>query len=85
MASNPKNTRKCIVCREHADKSELVRVVKSKDGTVFIDKSGKAEGRGAWFHNNPDCIEKLIKRRGLNQAFRCAVKDEIYEELKNGL
>lgn len=79
--SNPKNTRKCIVCREHADKSEMIRFVKGSDGKVFLDISQKADGRGVWVHSHKDCIAALIKRKALNSAFRCNVGDEIYGEL----
>lgn len=61
--SNPKNTRKCIVCREHADKSELMRFVKTRDGKVILDFSQKADGRGVWVHKGEDCVQKLIKKK----------------------
>lgn len=61
--SNPKNTRKCIVCKQHADKSELIRFVKNAEGKVVLDRSQKADGRGVWVHNCEDCIQKLIKRK----------------------
>ncbi len=79
--SNPKNTRKCIVCREHADKSELMRFVKTRDGKVILDFSQKADGRGVWVHEGEDCVQKLIKKKMLNVAFKCNVGDEIYGEI----
>ncbi len=79
--SNPKNTRKCIVCREHADKSEMIRFVKDKDGKVVVDRLKKADGRGVWVHEGKDCIEKLVKKKMLNAAFKCNVGDEIYGEI----
>ncbi|MEG1662947.1 MAG: YlxR family protein [Clostridia bacterium] len=82
MPSNPKNTRKCCVCHQHADKSELIRFVKSTDG-VEIDRNQKAGGRGVWVHNNEECIQKLIKKRLLNAAFKRNVGDNIYLELTN--
>lgn len=81
MASNPKNTRKCAVCRQHADKSQLVRLVKTADGIV-LDLSGKAEGRGVYVHKNAECIALAEKKHSLNAAFKTAVPDEIYSELK---
>lgn len=79
--SNPKNTRKCIACREHADKSELMRFVKTRDGKVILDFSQKADGRGVWVHKGEDCVQKLIKKKMLNAAFKCNVGDEIYGEI----
>lgn len=82
MPSNPKNTRKCCVCREHADKSELIRFVRTADG-VDIDRTQKLDGRGVWVHNNKECIEKLIKKKMLNSAFKANVGESIYAELTN--
>lgn len=79
--SNPKNTRKCIVCKQHADKSELIRFVKNAEGKVALDRSQKADGRGVWVHNCEDCIQKLIKKKTLNAAFKCNVGGEIYGEI----
>ncbi len=81
MPSNKVGTRKCAVCHLHADKSELIRVVKTSEG-FRVDSSGKLEGRGAYVHKNAECIEKAIKKRTLNAAFRTNVPDEVYEELK---
>lgn len=80
MPNNKKNTRKCIVCREHADKSELLRFVK-KDNKVILDATQKEDGRGVWVHNNEDCISKLKKKKMLSSAFKMNVLDDIYEEL----
>lgn len=79
--SNPKNTRRCIVCHEHADKSEMIRFVRDKDGKVCVDRSKKADGRGVWVHANGECKAKLIKKKMLNSAFRQNVGDEIYGEI----
>lgn len=76
--SYPKNTRKCIVCREHADKSELIRFVKDADNNVSIDKSQKAQGRGVWVHSSSECIATLKKKKMLNSAFKCNVGEDIY-------
>ncbi len=79
--SNPKNTRRCIVCREHCDKSQLIRFVKNADGKVCFDRSQKADGRGVWVHSSGECIATLIKKKMLNPAFKCNVGDEIYGEI----
>ncbi len=78
MPTNPKNTRKCIVCREHADKSQLIRFVKI-EGQVVIDHSQKMGGRGVWVHNDEECIQKLKKKRMLSSAFKMQIGDEIYD------
>lgn len=73
--------RMCIVCRERSDKKELVRVVKNKDGEIFLDKTGKANGRGAYVCKSKECFDKLKKSRALNRAFKCEIPLEIYEKL----
>ncbi len=78
MPTNKKNTRKCIVCRQHADKSELVRFVKI-DGKVVLDTTQKLGGRGVWVHNDEQCIKKFKTKRMLSSAFKMQVGDEIYD------
>lgn len=73
--------RMCIVCRDRSDKKELVRVVGNKNGEVFLDKTGKANGRGAYICKSKDCFDKLKKTRALNRAFKCEIPLEIYEKL----
>lgn len=51
------------------------------EGKVVLDRSQKADGRGVWVHNCEDCIQKLIKKKTLNAAFKCNVGDEIYGEI----
>ncbi|MBR4800077.1 MAG: YlxR family protein [Clostridia bacterium] len=81
MPNNAKNLRKCAVCRIHADKSEMIRFVKTKDEKIFLDRSKTADGRGVWVHDSAECIQKLIKKKLLNTAFKCSVSESLYEEL----
>ena len=73
--------RMCIVCREHSDKKELVRIVKNKNGEIFLDLTGKANGRGAYICKSKECFLKLKKARALNRAFKCEIPLEIYDKL----
>ena len=79
MANNEKNLRRCIVCRQHSDKSGMIRIAKIKDGNIFVDTTGKSGGRGVWVHDSAECKKQLIKKRLLNAAFKCAVDDSVYE------
>lgn len=81
--SNPKDTRKCIACREHSDKSEMLRFVKQRDGVVFLDESKKADGRGVWVHDRADCKAKVCKKKMLNSAFKTNVSDDIYDKIND--
>ena len=81
--SHPKNTRKCIVCKEHSDKSEMLRFVKTADGKVALDRTQKADGRGVWVHDRADCKAKVCKKKMLNSAFKTNVSDDIYDKIND--
>lgn len=74
--------RKCIGCNEIKLKKELVRIVKNKEGQIFIDKTGKANGRGAYICENMECLEKAIKGKKLEKNFETEISEKMYEDLK---
>ena len=71
--------RMCIACREMKPKKEMLRIVKPKEGEVFIDYSGKAAGRGAYICDDPACIEKCVRHKLIGRALNAPVSDEVYE------
>ena len=71
--------RKCIVCQDRDSKKELIRIVKNKEGEIFLDPSGRANGRGAYICKDSECLKKAIKTKALNRAFKVEVSDEVYE------
>ena len=73
--------RKCIACQERDSKKGLIRIVKNKDGQIFLDPTGKANGRGAYICKDSECLKKAIKTKALNRAFKVEVSDEVYEKL----
>ena len=75
--------RKCLGCLESKPKAQLIRIVKSQDGEIHVDKTGKKNGRGAYFCNSKECLEKLIKSKRLDKEFEMKISKEIYEELIN--
>ena len=80
MKNLPQRT--CIGCNAQKDKKDLIRIVKSKDGVIGIDKTGKANGRGAYICDNIDCLEKVIKTNRLEKIFETKISKEIYENLR---
>ena len=74
--------RKCTGCGEMKPKRELVRVVRSPEGEINLDTTGKMAGRGAYVCPNAQCLQKARKARRLEKAFECAVPAEIYERLE---
>ena len=63
-------------------KRELIRVLRSPEGDISLDKTGKANGRGAYLCANAECLKTLKKRRGLDRSFKCTVPVEVYEALE---
>ena len=80
MKNIPRRT--CIGCNSQKNKKDLIRVVKNKDGIISIDKTGKANGRGAYICDNVDCLEKAIKTKRLEKIFETKISEEIYENLR---
>ena len=74
--------RMCIACREMKDKRELLRIVKDKEGNIFVDESRKQNGRGAYVCKSKDCIDKLQKQKLLNKTFKTNIDDAVYEKIK---
>lgn len=74
--------RKCIVTKEMQPKEALIRVVRNKEGLIFVDPSGKMNGRGAYLTKNINIIEKAEKNHILNEQFKTKIEPTLYEELK---
>ncbi len=85
MSIKKQPQRTCIVCRSESAKRELVRIVKSKDGIIEIDLTGKKSGRGAYVCRGGDCYKKLRAEKGLNRAFKLAVQEEVYDTIEKEL
>ena len=73
--------RQCTGCREQKPKPDLIRVVRSPSGEVFIDLRGKASGRGAYLCRDTACLKKAVKSRALERALSVAIPEEVYERL----
>lgn len=73
--------RTCVVSGEKLPKKELVRVVKNKEGEVFVDITGKQNGRGVYLKKDKSVIEKAKKTKILDKKLEIQIDDKIYEEL----
>lgn len=74
--------RKCIVTNEMKPKQELIRVVHNKEGAVFVDPTGKKNGRGAYLSKDLDVIENAKETGILNQQFQTDIDPSIFEEME---
>lgn len=73
--------RKCIITNELKPKDEMIRVVRNKEGEVFIDKTGKQNGRGAYLTVDAAIFEQARKTNKLNQVLKTSVDQSIYDKL----
>ncbi len=77
--------RRCIGCGESKEKKMLIRVIRSPEGRIMTDPTGRAAGRGAYLCRDPECLRKAVRRKSLNKALRDNVPAEIYAELEKEL
>ncbi|MBQ3571639.1 MAG: YlxR family protein [Clostridia bacterium] len=80
-----KPIRTCIACRQEFEKNQLLRIVRTPEGNYIVDKTGKANGRGAYICNSVECAKKLKKNRLLNRAFGTAISEETYQAVEEAL
>ncbi len=73
--------RTCVVTKEKCEKKDLVRIVKNKDGEVFVDLTGKKNGRGAYLKKDIDVINKAKNNKILDKILEIEIEDKIYDEL----
>ena len=73
--------RMCVACRILFDKKDLIRVVRTPEGEIVLDRTGKRAGRGAYLCTDPACMKKCVKGKILNKVFKMPVSDEAYESL----
>ena len=74
--------RMCVSCREMRPKKELTRVVRTPEGNVVVDPSGRANGRGAYLCLKTACLDKAIKSRALDRALETKVETDVYDVLR---
>ena len=74
--------RQCMGCRERREKRQLIRVVRSPEGEVSLDFSGKKNGRGAYLCPDPQCLKKAIKSKALDRSLEVTIPQEIYDRLE---
>ena len=77
--------RMCLGCGEMKPKKELIRVVKSPEGDVFLDATGKKSGRGAYICPNSECLNLARKARRFEKSFSCRISDEVFDSMEREL
>ena len=77
--------RMCLGCGEMKPKRERIRVVKSKEGDISLDLTGKKSGRGAYICKSVECFEKARKARKFERSFSCMISEDIYNSMEGEL
>lgn len=75
--------RTCIVTKENLPKSELLRIVRTPEGDIEVDLTGKLNGRGAYIKKDIGVLESLQRSKLLEKKLECKVEDSVYEKIKN--
>ncbi|MBE6658562.1 MAG: YlxR family protein [Ruminococcaceae bacterium] len=77
--------RKCVGCNERKPKNELVRVLRTPEGEIQIDRTGKKSGRGAYLCRSTACFAKAVKARRLQTALECEIPDNVIGAIEKEL
>jgi predicted RNA-binding protein YlxR (DUF448 family) len=77
--------RQCLGCNEHKPKIELIRVVRSPEGEISLDLTGKKSGRGAYICRSRKCLMKARKSKRIDKALDVSVPDEVYDRMETEL
>lgn len=82
MKSKKIPMRQCVGCKEMKNKREMMRVLKTAEGPIVIDTTGRKNGRGAYLCMTKDCLAKARKNKGLERSFKMSIPDEVYDKLE---
>ncbi len=74
--------RQCVGCGEMKDKKEMMRILKTAEGPIVLDMTGKKNGRGAYLCKSAKCLQKARRNKGLERSFKMSIPEEVYETLE---
>ena len=74
--------RKCIGCGEQKTKNDLIRIVKESDGNIYVDHTGRSNGRGAYICKDPACFSKACKSHAFERSFKVSISADDYAKLR---
>lgn len=77
--------RQCTGCREMKSKKEMLRVLRTPEGEIVLDTTGKKNGRGAYLCRQTQCLEKAVKSKGLERSLKVSISQDVYDSLKKEL
>jgi len=74
--------RQCVGCNEMKSKKEMMRVLKTPEGPIVLDVTGRKNGRGAYLCHSLDCLKAARKNKGLERSFKMNIPEEVYDSLE---
>ena len=74
--------RQCVGCGEMKGKKDMMRVLRTAEGEICLDVTGKKNGRGAYVCKNGDCLKAARKNKGLERSFKMSIQNEVYDALE---
>ena len=74
--------RQCVGCGEMKDRKEMMRILKTAEGPIVLDMTGKKNGRGAYLCKSAECLQKARRNKGLERSFKMSIPEEVYETLE---
>ena len=74
--------RQCVGCGEMKSKKEMMRILKTAEGDIVLDVTGKKNGRGAYLCKSKECLKKARKNRGVERSFKMSISAEVYDNLE---
>lgn len=77
--------RQCLGCNEHRPKKELLRVVRTPEGEIVLDFTGKRSGRGAYICHNVNCLKKARRSKRIDRSLNVTVPEEVYDRMESEL
>ena len=79
---NKSPMRQCVGCGEMKSKKEMMRILKTAEGDIVLDVTGKKNGRGAYLCQTEECLKKARKNRGIERSFKMSIPSEVYDNLE---
>lgn len=73
--------RQCVGCGENKNKKDMIRIIKTNEDKIFLDDTGKKNGRGAYICKTKECLNKAFKTKGIERSLKIKIPQDIYDEL----
>ncbi len=74
--------RKCVGCGGMKSKKKMLRVIKTAEGEILLDATGRKNGRGAYLCQSRECLQQAVKGKGLERSFKMSIPKDVYEKLE---